>query len=92
MYDKLQAMKKKAGAKDKNLRRKIEVLRAQISSSKDIYIPKVESTQKAQTKNINTNEHSSALKTDTTLIKKDLFKTILLSLLAFSIIFTLKIA
>jgi plasmid maintenance system killer protein len=84
MYNKFQAMKTKQ--KDKELRRQVEILKAQVSSSKAVYIP----TQNHSALKKEESNHT-VMHVDTNLVKKDLLKTILISMLAFSIIFTLKI-
>lgn len=76
---------------DKELRRKVEILKAQLSTSKEVFIPKKDQAKTKTTKQSYTIEDKEVLKTNTHLIKKDLYKTLLLSLLAFSIIFTLAI-
>jgi hypothetical protein len=81
----------KSKNKDKDLRRKVEILKAQLSTSKDVYIPKQETPPQKKISAGKTNHVEVIEKINTTQIKKDLFKTILLSALAFSVIFTLKI-
>lgn len=75
--------------KDKELRRKVEILKAQLSTSSTVYIPKEEI--KLERKNISSSNVETNIKTDDRLIKRDLAKTVLLSLLAFSIILALKL-
>ena len=84
-------MKKKAGTKDKNLKRKIEILKAQLSSSQDVFIPQ-QTVIQSPNYNRATQTHKEAdLKINAALIKKDLLRTFLLSTLAFSIILTIKL-
>lgn len=85
----MKIMKQKS--KDKDLRRKVEILKAQLSTSKDVYIPKSEVTTQKKTNIGKQNYIEVTEKIDTTQIKKDLLKTILLSALAFSVILTLKL-
>ena len=80
---------KQKNKQDKHLRQKVEVLKAQLASNKNVYIPEVKPVTKTTTQKQDT---EYALKTDAKLIKRDLFKTLMLSLLAFSIITALKLS
>ena len=80
---------KQKNKQDKHLRQKVEILKAQLSSSKTVYIPEVKPLPKATAQKQSVDY---ALKTDTKLVKRDLFKTLMISLLAFSIITAIKLS
>ncbi len=79
--------KSKKKKQNRRLRREIEILRAQVNTTSNGSTPKKKTKSKAATKS--NGHHLQGIVVDDALVKKDLTKTIILAVAAFTVVFIL---